>query len=62
MGYPPHLCGDIFPSIFRDIKREEMYVKKETIDEHFKNVGKVNGTGRGRFIKKIRDSLYAESW
>ena len=36
-----------------------MYVKKETIDEHFKNK-KIGSTGRGRFLKKIRDSLNAE--
>ena len=37
-----------------------MHVKKETIDEHFKNK-KVN-IGRGRFIKKIKDRVYAEAW
>ena len=37
-----------------------MNVKKETIDEHFKNK-KVN-IGRERFIKKVKDSIYAEPW
>ena len=37
-----------------------MHIKKETINEHFAN--KRVSTGRGRFIKKIRDDLYAESW
>ena len=37
-----------------------MHIKKETINEHFAN--KRVSTGHGRFIKKIRDDLYAESW
>ena len=27
-------------------------LKKKTIDEHFKGVGKTNGPGCGRFVKK----------
>ena len=42
-----------------------MFVQKETSDEHFKAIarvnGKTNGIGRGRFVKKIKDSHYAES-
>ena len=60
MGYPPKLHEEICSSIFRDVKRNGMYVKKETIDEYFKN--KKIGIGCGRFIQKIRDSMYAESW
>ena len=37
-----------------------MYVKNETIDEHFRN--KKTGIGRGRFIKKVRDSVYGVAW
>ena len=62
MGYPHKLREEICSSIFCNVKRDGMYVKKETIDEHFKGFGKTNGTGRGRFIKKIRDSVYAEAW
>ena len=36
--------------------------RPSTINEHFKGVVKTNGTGRVRFIKKIRDSVYAEAW
>ena len=55
-----------------------MYVRKETIDEHFKKkkvgVGrgraitdeqfknKKVGLGHGQFVKKIRYSVYADSW
>ena len=62
MGYPHKLREEICSSIFCNVKRDGMYVKKETIDEHFKGVGKTNGTGRGWFIKKTRDSVYAEAW
>ena len=51
---------DICSSIFRNIKRDGLYVTKETVDEHFKN--KKTTIGRGQFIKKIKDSVYAEAW
>ena len=60
MCYPPKEREEICSSIFRNVNREGMYVKKETIDEHFKNK-KVN-IGRGRFVKKIKDRVYAEAW
>ena len=58
--YPPQLREQICSSIFRNAKRRDMYVQKQTINEHFndKNVS----IGRGRFIKKIRDDMYAQSW
>ena len=36
MCYPAKLREEICSSIFRNIKRDGMYVKKETVDEHFK--------------------------
>ena len=60
MGYQPKLREEICLSILRNVKRDGMYVKKKTIDEHFRN--KKTGVGRGRFIKKVRDSVYAEAW
>ena len=51
---------EICSSIFRNIKRDGLYVTKETVDEHFKN--KKTTIGRGQFIKKIKDSVYAEAW
>ena len=56
MGCPPKLHEEICSSIFHNVKRDGMYVKNETIDEHFRN--KKTGIGCGRFIKKVRDSLY----
>ena len=51
---PHNLKQEICSSIFRNVKREGMYVQKETINEHFKGVAKVNGKtndiGRGKFI------------
>ena len=35
-------------SIFRNSKREDMYVQAKTIDEHFKNNSK--SIDRGRFV------------
>ena len=58
--YPPQLREQICSSIFRNAKRRDMYVQKQTINEHFNN--KSVSIGRGRFIKKIRDDMYAQSW
>ena len=52
MCYPSKEREEICSSIFRNVNREGMYVKKETINEHFKSK-KVN-IGRGRFVKKLR--------
>ena len=60
MGYPHKLREEICLLIFRNVKRDGTYVKKKTIDEHFKN--KKVGVGCGRFVKKIKDSVYVESW
>ena len=61
MGYPPKLHKEICSSIFCNVKLDGMYVKKETIDEQKKR-NKKTGIGHGRFIKKVRDSVYAEAW
>ena len=60
MCYPPKEREQICSSIFRNIKRDGMYVKKETVDEHSKN--KKPTIGRGQFNKKIKGSLYGEAW
>ena len=56
--YPPHLQEQICSSIFRKAHRKDMHITKQTIDEHLK---KKVGTGRGRFIKQIREDMYAET-
>ena len=58
--YPPQLREQICSLILRNANRKDMHIKKQTINEHFAN--KRLSTGRGRFIKKIRDDLYAKSW
>ena len=35
-----------------------MYIEKRTINEHFNNK-KISGYGRGKFIKKCKDDMYA---
>ena len=58
--YLPQLRQQICSSIFRNANRKHMHIKKATINKHF--VNKRVSSGRGHFIKKIRDNLYAESW
>ena len=59
-NYPPHFQDQIRPSIFRNSTRSDMDIQKETIKEHFTN--KQIFTGRGRFLKKIKDEKYAKYW
>ena len=47
-------------SIVRNIKRDDMFVCKKAVKEHFTN--KQKSIGRGKFLKIFRDSLYASSW
>ena len=51
-------------SVFRIASRKDMIIQKKTIDEHFKGPAKsfVPPKGRGRFLKKIRDDMYASCW
>ena len=58
--YPSHLQEQICSQIFRNSNRKDMHIKKETIQEHFQN--KKVSAGRGRFLKKIKDDLYAQYW
>ena len=54
------LQKQICSSIFRRGNRKDMHIPKQAINKHFKN--KKVCTGRGRFIKKIRDDMYAQYW
>ena len=47
LSYPPDLQDEISSSIFRT-KRDDMFVKKETVMEHFKK--SVKSVGRGGII------------
>ena len=63
MKYPAQLRQQICSSIFRNSKRKDMHISKETVNEHFNKNKIVNaGAGRGRFLKKIRDDMYRDSW
>ena len=46
-------------SIFH-AKRPGMHVKKESVVEHFKKP--IKDVGRERFLKKIKDDHYKETW
>ena len=59
-NYPLHFQDQIRSSIFRNSTRSYMNIQKETIKEHFTN--KKVRTGRGRFLKKIKDGMYAKYW
>ena len=37
-----------------------MHITKSTVNKYFKNTNKTVGTGRKRFLKKIRDDLNKE--
>ena len=52
MCYPPNIRQEIFLSIFRNANRNDMFVQKETINEHFKKEKSKTGIGRGKFLKK----------
>ena len=56
----PHFQDQIRSSIFRNSTRSDMNIQKETIKEHFTN--KKVPAGGGRFLKKIRDDMYANYW
>ena len=51
----------IMSSIFRNANRKDMIIEKRTIDTHF-NRTFLPPKGRGKFMKKIRDNMYASCW
>ena len=59
MNYPPERREQSLSSIFC-ADRKDMFVKKETVLEHFNKP--LNSVRRGRFIKKIKDQHYKETW
>ena len=46
---------------YPNANRKNMYIEKRTINEHFNNK-KISGYGRGKFIKKCKDDMYAQCW
>ena len=59
-NYPPHFQNQIRSSIFRNSTRSDINIQKETIKEHFTN--KKVSTGRGRFLKKVKEDMYGKYW
>ena len=59
--YPEKEQEQIMSSIFRNANSKDMIIEKRTIDTHF-NRTFVPPKGRGKFIKKIRDDMYASCW
>ena len=57
--YPPDFQAQIRSSIFINATRKDVHVEKNTIKKHFTN--KRISAGRGRFIKKVKDDIYAQS-
>ena len=39
-----------------------MCVNGQTIKEHFNNNNKEKAIGRGKFLKRCRDDMYAKYW
>ena len=60
MKYPIKERVQIMSSIFRNSKREDMYVQTKKINEHFKNNWK--SIGSGRFVEKLKNEHYQETW
>ena len=54
LSYPTNLQDEMMLSIFRT-KQDGMYVKKETVLEHFNKP--IKSVGRGRFLKKLRINI-----
>ena len=59
LAYSKQEQDEILSSIFRT-KRDNMFVKNETIYEHFKKP--VKSFGRGRFVQENRDLHYKVCW
>ena len=59
--YPLQHQNNIMSSVFRNIKRKDMHVPKESVKEHFIS-NKQKSIGRGKFLKSCKDAMYASSW
>ena len=59
--YPPNDQQQIMSSIFRNANRKDMNIEKRTSNEHLSNK-KISGRGHGKFIKMIKDDMYAQWW
>ena len=60
MKYPEREKKQIMSSIFRNSKRQGMFIQKGAVHEHFKVNSK--SIGRGRFVQKLKNDHYKETW
>ena len=60
MKYPEREREQIMSSIFRDSRRQGMFIQKETVHKHFKVNSK--SIGQGRFVQKLKNDHYKETW
>ena len=59
--YLPNDQQQIMSSIFRNANRKDMNIEKRTSNENLSNK-KISGCGHGKFIKMIKDDMYAQWW
>ena len=59
--YPSNDQQQIMSFIFCNANRKDMNIEKRAINKHFTNK-KLSGCGRDKFIKMIRDDMYAQFW
>ena len=60
MKSPERKREETMLSIFRNSKRRDIFIQKETTHEHF--AVNSRNAGWGRFIKKIKNDHYKETW
>ena len=60
MKYPERERDQIVSSIFRNSRRQDMFIQKDTVHEHFQVNSK--SVDRGHFIKKIKNDHFKETW
>ena len=65
--YPEVNQIEIKESICRNVKKDNFHVNKETSSKLLQqnnstNIKKLVAIGRGRFLKKCKDSMYASYW
>ena len=58
--YPKYYQEQIMSSIFRNSSPKDMKIQKRTVHEHFSD--KKKAVGRGKFLKKYADDMYAQYW
>ena len=59
MNFAPEKREQIMSSMFC-VNRPDMFVKNETALKHFNKP--IKNIGRGKFIKKLKDEHYKETW